>query len=165
MRVQLLSVIGALLLASAVARAGTIPDFRLQDLDRREQSFNNLKGERFTVIDFWATWCKPCLRAIPALNALQNDFAARGIRVIGINTDSPRNSAKVKPFVRINKIAYTVLRDPNGVVTGKLNVKAFPTLFIINARNEIVYTHIGFKSGDERLLREKLTSFLEAAGE
>ncbi len=154
-----------LLFAVSLIQAATIPDFKLKNLDYREQNFNAIKGKRFTVIDFWATWCKPCLKAIPHLNKINKEYAQRGVKVLGINTDSPRNGSKVKPFARINKIKYDVLRDPNGIVTGKLNVKAFPTLLIVNAKNEIVYTHIGFKQGDEQILRAKLDALLETAGE
>jgi thiol-disulfide isomerase/thioredoxin len=138
-----------------------IIDFKLKDLNNRSKSFSELKGEKFTILDFWATWCKPCLLAIPKLNEIYDTYSDKGIEIIGINTDSPRNSAKVRPFVKSYKIKYPILRDPNNEVTGELNVTAFPTLYIINSKNEIVYTHIGFRPGDEKILIEELEKLLE----
>ncbi len=138
-----------------------INDFKLKDLNNRSKTFSELKGEKFTILDFWATWCKPCLLAIPKLNEIYDTYRDKGVEIIGINTDSPRNSAKVRPFVKSYKIKYPILRDPNNEVTGELNVTAFPTLYIINSKNEIVYTHIGFRPGDEKLLIEELEKLLE----
>lgn len=53
-------------------------DFRLRDLDNKEQTFAELKGENLTVIDFWATWCRPCLRAIPELNGIYDVYRDKG---------------------------------------------------------------------------------------
>ncbi len=147
------------------ARAGEIADFELKDINGQTQKFSMVRGEKLTLIDFWATWCKPCLKAIPKLAAISRDYESRGVKVVSINTDSPRNSSKVKPFARMYRINYTILLDPNGIVTARLNVNAYPTLFIINEKNEILYTHIGFRPGDGEQLRKKLDAFLEDGGE
>lgn len=147
------------------SRAGVIADFQLKDIDGQTKKFSEVKGEKLTLVDFWATWCKPCLKAIPKLAAIARDYEARGVRVVSINTDSPRNSGKVKPFVRMYKMNYTVLLDPNGIITARLNVNAYPTLFIVNEKNEILYTHIGFRPGDGEQLRKKLDTFLGETGE
>jgi len=147
------------------SRAGVIADFQLKDIDGQTKKFSEVKGEKLTLVDFWATWCKPCLKAIPKLAAIARDYEARGVRVVSINTDSPRNSGKVKPFVRMYKMNYTVLLDPNGIITARLNVNAYPTLFIVNEKNEILYTHIGFRPGDGEQLRKKLDIFLGETGE
>jgi len=135
-----------------VQAATQIKDFKLKDLENRYVSLSELKGEKLTIIDFWATWCKPCIKAIPNLNKIYKSYKEQGLEVIGINVDSPRNSAKVKPFIKTYKMEYAVLRDPNSQLATELNVSAYPTLYLINAQNEIVYTHIGYHSGEEKLL-------------
>ena len=154
-------IIFLLLLGQAFLFAGTpIADFKLKDLNNHTKSFSELRGEKLTLLDFWATWCKPCLQAIPKLNKIYDEYKDKGIEIIGINTDSPRNSAKVRPFAKLYKIAYPILRDPNNEVTSELNVTVFPTLYMINSKNEIVYTHIGFRPGDENLLIAEIDKFL-----
>lgn len=58
---------------SFLTNAQTVPNFLLKDIDNQMQSFENLKGEKLTLIDFWATWCKPCVKAIPKLNEIYNE--------------------------------------------------------------------------------------------
>lgn len=138
-----------------------ISDFKLKDINNRLQSYSKVNGEKLTIIDFWATWCKPCIQAIPKLNKIYKDYKDRGVEVIGINTDSPRNAAKVKPFAKTYKIEYTILRDPNSEIASELNVSAFPTLYIINSQNEIVFSHIGFRPGDENTIIAELERLLK----
>lgn len=137
-----------------------IPNFRLKNLDNRTVSFNSLKGEQFTVIDFWATWCKPCVKSIPKLVEISNEFEDQGVQFIGISIDGPRNLAKVKPFARSLGMTYPVLLDVNSEVMAKLSVRAVPTLLIVNADNEIVYVHEGYKAGEETEIREEILKLL-----
>ncbi len=137
-----------------------INNFKLKDINNRQKSFSELRGEELTLIDFWATWCKPCIQAIPKLNKIYAEYREKGVELIGVNTDSPRNSAKVKPFAKTHKIKYPILRDPNNEVTTELNVTAFPTLYIVNSKNEIVYTHIGFRPGDDKIIKTEIDKLL-----
>jgi peroxiredoxin len=150
----------SLLLLAGILYPATLPDFKLKDLNNQWNSVHELRGTSLTVIDFWATWCKPCLRALPELNRLSAEFYGQGVRFIGVSTDSPRNSAKVKPVVLANGLEYQVLRDENSEYASRLNITAIPTLLIINANGEIVYRHQGFSPGDEILLRAKLNQLL-----
>lgn len=137
-----------------------INNFVAKDLNFETKSFNELKGEKLTLIDFWATWCKPCIQAIPKLRQLRENYKEKGLEIIGINTDSPRNSAKVKAFTKTHNINYPILRDTNSNIARTLNVSAFPTLFIVNSANEIVYTHTGFKIGDEKIIEAEIEKLL-----
>ena len=140
---------------------GKFPGFRLKDLNNQTQTFSKLKGEKLTVVDFWATWCKPCARALPKLNMLYERYAEEGTAFIGINVDSPRNSSKVKPFANSYKIKYPIVRDPNSSFSGEVSVNSFPTLFIINSNNEIIYIHQGYKPGDEKLIEKEIRMLLK----
>lgn len=137
-----------------------IPNFRLKNLDNRTVAFNSIKGEQYTVIDFWATWCKPCVKSIPKLVEISDEFKDQGVQFIGISIDGPRNLAKVKPFARSLGMNYPVLLDVNSEVMAKLSVRAVPTLLIVNSDNEIVYIHEGYKAGEEIEIRDKILSLL-----
>jgi len=145
---------------SSVISGQKINDFRLKDANNKWQKFTELKGAQLTVIDFWATWCSPCTKALPKLNKLYQTYESKGVQFIGLNVDSPRNSAKVKPFVNAYKIKYPVLKDPNGDLSSKLNIASIPTLLIVNTQNEIIYRHQGYRSGDEKIIEEEIQKFL-----
>jgi len=96
-------------LASQSAAAPTAqsrrPDFTLNDLAGTPQSISSWDG-KVLVVNFWASWCEPCRREIPLLNALQVEYGARGVQVIGVAID---DLAQVQDFVREIPIGYPVL--------------------------------------------------------
>ena len=149
------------ILFTGITENPTVKNFRLKNLDNRTVSFNSLKGEKYTVIDFWATWCKPCIKSIPKLVEISEEFEDDGVQFIGISIDGPRNLAKVKPFARSLGVTYPILLDVNSEVMAKLSVRAVPTLLIVNEDNEIIYFHEGYKPGEEGEIREKIISLLE----
>lgn len=158
MRFLLITLILSFGLNSAPNKVG---NFRLKNLDNRMTSYKELKGEELTIIDFWATWCKPCIKSIPKLVEMSNEFKSEGVNFIGISVDGPRNLAKVKPFARSLGVDYPVLHDINSEVMGKLGVRAVPTLLIVNSEDEIIYFHEGYKPGEERMIEEEIRKLLE----
>ena len=89
--------------------AQNVKNFELKDLENNIKSFQELKGEKLTLIDFWATWCKPCNKAIPELNKIYDTFQSQGVEIIGINCDGPRSVSKVVPLSKALKIQYPIL--------------------------------------------------------
>jgi len=154
-----LTIITAVVL-TAFSWQGRVPDFSLENLDNELVSYSEIKGERLTVIDFWATWCQPCIKSIPELVEMYSVFHERGVEFIGISVDSPRNLSKVKPFSHSLGITYPVLLDSNSELMGELNVTAVPTLLIIDRDDRIVYTHEGFHAGDGEIIREEIEKYL-----
>ena len=156
---SLLSVL--ILLGGLNLSTNKVPNFRLKNLDGRTTSYNQVKGEQFTVIDFWATWCKPCVKSIPKLVEMADEFEDQGVNFVGISIDGPRNLAKVKPFARSLGVDYPILLDTNSEVMARLGVQAVPSLIIVNSDNEIVYFHEGYQSGEEKDIHEKIIELLE----
>jgi len=151
-----------LLFLSQPAFAGKMADFRLKNLENKTVAYSQLKGKKLTVLDFWATWCKPCVRAIPKLVKLHEQYKAQGVEFIGINVDGTRNLPKVKPFAHSLNIAYPVLLDVNNELMNKLKVTAMPTLLIVDANDEIVFFHQGYRPGDEKMLEDEIKKLLTA---
>ena len=118
-----------------------------------------LTGE-LIILDFWTTWCKPCIRSIPKIIAVSEKYDESKVQFIGVNEDSPRNQNKVKPMVNSLKIPYTVVMDTEQLVLSELMVSAFPTLIIMNREGEVLYTHVGFSNGDEVALENKINELL-----
>lgn len=146
-----------LFVISITINAQKVNDFRLPDNQNKNTSFSELKGEKLTVIDFWATWCKPCIKAIPKLNKVYEKFKDQGVSFISINCDGPRSIAKAVPMSNSLKIAYPLLLDINSDVKNQLNLAAFPTLIIVNEVGKIVYIHEGYADG----YNEEITQALE----
>ena len=127
-----------LILSANSLLAAKLDNFTLRDLDNKKTAFADIKGEKLTVIDFWATWCKPCSREIPKLVDLYTKYKEKGVQFIGINVDSPRNMPKVRPFANSLGINYPVLLDSNSELIARLQVTAMPTVLIVNSDSEIV---------------------------
>lgn len=149
-----------LLLLFGASSYAQLPDIDVKDLDQNWVLLSELKGENYTVIDFWATWCKPCVSAIPKLNSIYKEFSDDGIEFIGVNVDGPRNQAKVKPFTKSLGILYPIVLDPNQELVDRYNISAFPTLIVLNNKGKEVYIHKGFNAGDEVLIKAELEKLL-----
>lgn len=143
-----------------VVSAQNVSNFQYKDIDNNIRTYNELKGEKLTLIDFWATWCKPCNKAIPELNKIYNLYKSRGVEIIGVNCDGPRSVSKVAPMSKSLQIKYPVLIDINSELKAELNVLAFPTLIIINSEGKIVWVHEGFVSGDTEIIISEIDKLL-----
>lgn len=82
-------------------------DLKLKDLAGVEQSLSSLRG-RIIILNFWATYCIPCRKEMPDLAAIQNEYAALGVQVVGASTDEAEDRAKVLQFIRETKINFPV---------------------------------------------------------
>lgn len=149
------------IICSSINTIAQLPEFEVRDLDQNWIHLSDLNGEELTVIDFWATWCKPCVSAIPKLNALYVEFSNQGVEFVGINVDGPRNHSKVKPFVNTLNIKYPIVLDPDQDLVNEYNVTAFPTLIVVNSKGNELFVHEGFNPGDEKMIRDKLIKLLE----
>lgn len=129
--------------ASALSIGEKPPAFSLNDMSGREWSLKDLKG-RVVFINFWATWCQPCRKEIPALNELQKKN--RGVLVLAINID--RKSSQVDEFLKRYSIdRLTVLLDPEGKTASSYAARAMPSSFILDKDGKARFVHYGF---DER---------------
>ena len=107
-RVDTLKVLGPSLAERESAKLqGQQVDLTLNDLSGVEQSLAALKG-RIVILNFWATYCIPCRKEMPDLAAIQNEFGALGVQVIGVNTDEPESRNKVVQFVKETKINFPI---------------------------------------------------------
>lgn len=135
------------------------PNWELADFDDHTYSLSNYRG-KVLLIDFWATWCAPCKKAVPVLNELQKTYAARGLEVVGINTfESVSNLEYLRQFVRDGGYEYTVLL--NGDETArKYKVFGLPTFYVIGRDGKVLYSDFGapptLKEKLEPVIREAL---------
>ena len=142
--------------------AQNVANFQLKDIGNTTRSFNELKGENLTLIDFWATWCKPCNKAIPELNLIYEVYKPKGLEIIGINCDGPRSVSKVGPLSKSLNIKYPVLIDINSELKTDLNIMALPTLLMVDSNGKIVWIHEGFVSGDSEIIVSQIEKLLKS---
>jgi thiol-disulfide isomerase/thioredoxin len=132
----------------------------LSDLEGNTVSIDAIKGEKLTVLDFWATWCRPCIISIPELIKLSDKYQDQGVRFVGINADSPRNRSKVRPFVSSMGITYPVLLDFDLQLQSDFFISGFPTLLILDGKGKVLFTHVGYIQGDEKEIEDAIKKLL-----
>jgi thiol-disulfide isomerase/thioredoxin len=138
-----------------------VSDFRLRTLSGSMDSYSELKGDGIVLLDFWATWCLPCAEAIPGIVDLHEEFGTKGLSVIGINVDGPRNTSKLRPFLHPFGVTYPILLDPDYTVMSDLNVEAMPTVVLIDAKTDnILHIYAGYRPGLEARIKADIQKAL-----
>jgi thiol-disulfide isomerase/thioredoxin len=137
----------ALLLVAGAAYAGeqTLPPLTLTDLDGGRHKSEELIGDGAVLLNFWATWCKPCLAEMPKLADFEAKWSEQGFRILSINIDDPRTQKQVKPFVHKQQIAFPVYVDPNQEVYRKLGGRAVPFSVLVGSGGEILKVSQGWQ--------------------
>ncbi len=136
------------------------PDFSLENLEGETITFNEARGENVVLISFWATWCKPCMEELPEVEKIYSELGEKGLKAFAISVDGERSVAKVEPFVKSKKMTIPVLLDTNGDVARLFYAKDVPHTVLIDQSGNVVYSHSGYKKGDEIQLKEKILELL-----
>jgi peroxiredoxin len=128
-----------------VSRRKANLDFTVKDIAGKDVRLSQYKGQ-VVLLNFWATWCVPCKREIPALTALYRDYKERGFVVLGISVDSEIRS--IKPFAREMKMNYPVLigagREDLSKAFGPFI--GFPTSVLVARDGKVCVRHVGVVS-------------------
>ncbi len=125
------------------------PAFTLNDLNGNEVSLSDFKG-KVVFVNFWATWCPPCRKEIPAFIELIDQYGDDGFVILGVAVD-PRefqNVDKVKPFAKEMGINYPVVYDTKGVSQLYGGIRSIPTTFVINREGKVVGRIVGSRPKD-----------------
>ncbi len=146
------------------ARLRTLKDFRLPDLDGRPVRFQDLDAD-FVLLDFWGTWCAPCLESIPHLVELQKRYGPTRLRVVGIACEDvapEQRKAKVDEVARKLGINYTVLLSTMDgkpcPVQSSFAIQAMPTMILLNRKGEVLWRSTGSTAANETRLDRVLAS-------
>jgi peroxiredoxin len=128
------------------------PDFALQDLNGKDFRLNDLRGT-IAVLNFWASWCKPCPGGLGAIQKLHDELASRGVVFLGIEDESAET---VKSFVTARGYTFPMMLDTGQTVHQLYGVRWAPTTVVINRKGRIAAQYIG--AGGEAQLRGALKS-------
>jgi thiol-disulfide isomerase/thioredoxin len=109
------------------------------------------------VVNFWATWCKPCLTELNTISDVYYDWQDEtGVKLVAVSIDNARSSSKVLPMVNGKGWDYEVYLDPNGNLKRAMGVNMIPHTFLLNGNMEVVWQHTSFSEGGELELIEKV---------
>lgn len=146
----------AFILTVASTGFAGLPQVQLRDMNGNsvDTSTLNNDGKPF-VIDFWATWCKPCVRELKAIADVYDEWVDEtGVKIYAISLDEAQNEQRVKPFVENKGWEYEVLLDPNGDFKRQLGVSDPPHVFVVDGEGNIVWNHQGYVDGAEEEIIE-----------
>ncbi|HVF64675.1 MAG TPA: TlpA disulfide reductase family protein [Casimicrobiaceae bacterium] len=141
------AIVGVCIASSAIA-AGRLapgsgdpaPALVLNDLDGREVRLDNFRG-RTVVVNFWATWCGPCVAEMPSLSRLRDKLSGVGVEVIGVNLQE--NAARIRPFAEKLGLDFPIVRDHDGSVTKAWKATVFPTTYVVGPDGRIALVALG----------------------
>jgi peroxiredoxin len=117
-------------------------DFRLTDLRGRTWELKNLRG-KVVLVNFWATWCPPCRKEMPDLEALYQKFSDQGLVILAI---SDEEQGKVVPFISDHKITYPVLLDPGRKVNELFQIEGIPKSLVYDRDGKLVAQSIDMRT-------------------
>jgi thiol-disulfide isomerase/thioredoxin len=120
-------------------------------------TLNQYKG-KVLYVDFWASWCGPCVKSFPFLNEMHGQLKDQGLQVIGINLDE--NADDAKAFLTKIPASFTVVTDASKQCAKDFEVKAMPSSYIVDRKGIVRHIHLGFRPGEANEIKELVGKLL-----
>jgi peroxiredoxin len=136
-------------------------DFNLKDMQGRTIKLSALRG-KIVVLDFWASWCVPCKKELPALEGLSRKWNAEKKDVVVLTVNIDKDRSKAERFLSSARV--TALRcalDPDGGVASRYDLPTMPTSFVIDRKGIVRHVHAGFTPGDENKVAREVEALLK----
>lgn len=122
------------------------PDLALKDLAGVSRSLDDYKG-KVVLVNFWATWCPPCRREMPSMQRLKEKMSGRPFVLLGV--DSAEQREEVEAFLKLVKVDFPILLDPDTAATRRWKVFALPTSFLLDRNGKVRFSISGPTEWDE----------------
>ena len=114
---------------------------------------------KVVYLDFWASWCSPCLASFPWMNKLHNDLHAEGLQIIAVNVDA--SHADAQQFIEQHPVGFEIIYDPKGKLAEAHNVMGMPSSFLYGRDGKLISSHIGFSNKNSDQLRAAIEAALQ----
>jgi peroxiredoxin len=145
----------------APTSADIAPDFELSTLDGGRERLADHRGKDVVLVDFWATFCEPCLLALPELDALYRRERARGFVVLGVSIDEASSSARVRSEAQKLGLSFPILLDPDTRVVSLYNPRASaPYSVLIGRDGRVIRRQEGYTPGERESLERAIDDAL-----
>lgn len=132
---------------------GATPALAARTLDGRAWNLADFRG-RTVIVNFWATWCVPCVVEMPSLSRLRERVAPAGIEVVTVNFQE--NIARIEAFQKQYNVTLPVVRDHDGTLRRAWQVNVFPTSFVIGPDQRIALRAVGEVDWDDTQVESRL---------
>lgn len=143
---------------SAISVGETVPSFKAPTIDgSKSLALEEYRG-KVVLIDFWASWCPPCLRSLPKYDDLRLEIGTDNFEIVAINVDENTNDAR--KFLQKHPVNYPIAKDPKGILPSVFGIKAVPTSYLVDKNGVIRYVHVAFKEGDIELLKVEIKKLI-----
>jgi thiol-disulfide isomerase/thioredoxin len=113
---------------------------------------------KVVLIDFWATWCPPCIQSIPFFNKLGSELRSQGFELLAINVDEDKTT--VDDFLKQHPIDYPIAFDPKGECPKVFDVKVMPSSYLIDKNGKIRKVFLGFRDSDQSIIKTEILQLL-----
>ena len=135
------------------------PEIELPLLDGETFRLSDLKGKQVAILDFWATWCGPCIAEMPIVEEVAKEFADRDVALFAINLRE--DAETIKEFFEEQELSVTTVLDEEGTAADTYGVSGIPTLVIVDKQGVVQVVHIGFSDSLKETLTQELSDILE----
>ena len=138
------------------------PGFSLPGIDGKAKVDLSKYRGKVVWLDFWASWCAPCLKALPELEEMRKRLPAKHVQVLAINLD--QDIKKARKFLKKSPVGYPSASDPEATTPPKFGVETMPTSFLIDRKGVIRLVHKGFRSGDIEDIEAEIMKAVKGQG-
>ena len=159
MKKRILTILSiVVLITNCFAQTRSLPSVNVKTLDGNSMNILKLENNgKPIVINFWATWCKPCKKELNNIAEIYTDWQNEtGVKIVAISIDDSRSTGKVAPYINASDWDYEIYLDQNGELKRAIGVSTVPHTFLLNGNNEIIWQHKGYVDGDEDELFEQI---------
>lgn len=143
---------------SSLASYAALPTVQLQNLDGEAVNASTIGTDgKPVIVSFFATWCKPCMRELAAIEQVYDDWQDEtGVELVAVSIDKSQDADKVRSLVASHDWPYTVLLDANSELARGVGVQAVPHVLVLDGAGNVVYSHSGYHDGAEVELYEQV---------
>lgn len=141
----------------ALDRGARAPAFDLVAADGSHVRLADLRG-KVVVVDFWASWCRPCRESFPTLDRWQRNYRGRGLVVVGVSVD--RTDGAYRDFLRDNRIGFTVARDVDHSVARAFAPPAMPTTYVLDREGVVRHVESGYRRSNDAAMERLIEGLL-----
>ncbi len=122
------------------------PAYAAETLDGETVALRELRGD-VVLLNVWATWCRPCVREMPSLEALHQELSPHGLNVVAVSIDGASSGGEIRSFLQTHGISFTILHDPGKRVAREFATIGLPETYLISRDGRVLHHWIGMIDG------------------